>query len=119
LIHPLKKFVLQIKKILKMKKRTRKQGYLFGGKIKTEHTIIAGLHQKLQTLSKIPEIKSIIPGRIKSKGSSRDQVSIRLTIPTSSGLKAIGKSQGASQELFIVTDHPQAVAAIMNQQAHD
>ena len=53
-----------------MKKRSSKQGFHFGGKIKTEHTIVPGLFEKLQKLAAIEGIKSIIPGRIKPKGSS-------------------------------------------------
>ncbi len=92
-----------------MKKRASRNGISFGGKIKTQHTILEGLYDKLKEIAAFDEIKSIIPGRIMRRGKSKNEASIEITIPTASGLKALGKSHGATQELFIVTNHPDIV----------
>jgi hypothetical protein len=92
-----------------MKKRSSKNGVRFGGKIKTEHTIVEGLYEKLQELAAWDEVHSIIPGRIMRRGSSLPYPTITLTIPTSSGWKALGKSKGSTQEIFIITDDPVAL----------
>ena len=99
-----------------MKKRTSRQGVKFGGKIKTEHTIIQGLLEPLQRLAECPAIKSIIPGRIQHRGSSGSRPQIRLSIPTATGWKAIAKVQGTTQELFIVTDSPDVVKKLLSDQ---
>lgn len=93
-----------------MKKRSSKNGAKFNGKIKTEHTILEGLYDLLQEMVKSDFIHSIIPGRIKIRGSSTPKPTINLTIPTTSGWKAIGKCKGVTQELFIVTNQPDEVA---------
>jgi hypothetical protein len=91
-----------------MKKRSSRNGATFGRKIKTEHSIVPGLFELLQELAGWEEIASIIPGRIMRRGNTK-RAEIRLTIPTQSGWKALGKSKGATQELFIVTGDPDAV----------
>lgn len=95
-----------------MKKRSSRNGSHFAGKIKTEHTIVEDFFELLQHLVSYDEIGSIIPGRIMRRGGSV-KTEIKLTIPTSSGWKALGKSRGVTQEFFIVTDHPQKISAIM------
>ena len=87
-----------------MKKRASKQGVNFGGKIKTEHSIVEGLFEPLQALAAFPEVHSIIPGRITRRGSSLPHSTIVFTIPTASGWKALGKCKGSTQEVFIVTN---------------
>ncbi len=96
-----------------MKKRTSRNGNSFQGKIKTEHTIIEGLYDILQYLANVPEIQSIIPGKIMRRGSSTPHPSIKLTITTPTGWKAIGKSKGSMQDFFIVTDKPEVVKTIV------
>lgn len=92
-----------------MKKRTAQNKVRFKGKIKTEHTIIKGLFELLLELASVDEIQSIIPGRIRQRTSSVKQPNIKVTTRTSSGLKALGKCAGSSQELFIVTNKPDIV----------
>ena len=92
-----------------MKKRSSKHGVKFGGKIKTEHSIVEGLFEPLQKLAAFPEVHSIIPGRIMRRGSSLPRPAITFTIPTASGWKALGKSKGSTQEIFIVTDQGEAL----------
>ena len=96
-----------------MKKRASRNGEKFFGKIKTEHAIIEGLYELLNVLAAKKEIQSIIPGRIMRRGSSLPKAVINLTIRTHTGWKAVGKSKGSTQDLFIVTDVPDEVEKII------
>jgi len=74
------------------------------GKLKVEHSIIDGLRERLELLiEQNPEIRSVIPGVIKPVRDARGEVKVRVTVPTTSGWKAIALSAGARQELFIST----------------
>lgn len=74
------------------------------GKLKIEHSIIDGLRPLLEKLLREnPEIRSIIPGVIRPVRDAKGPVTIRVTVPTTNGWKAIGLSAGARQELFIST----------------
>ena len=86
-------------KIEKVKLRTAK------GKLKIEHSIIDGLRPVLERLLKSNgDIRSIIPGVIRPVRDAKGPPTIRLTVATSNGWKAIALSGGARQELFISTD---------------
>jgi hypothetical protein len=74
------------------------------GKLKIEHSIIDGLRPVLERLLKSnSDIRSIIPGVIRPVRDARGQPTIRLTVATANGWKAIALSGGARQELFIST----------------
>lgn len=74
------------------------------GKLKIEHSIIDGLRPVLERLlDHNPEIRSIIPGVIRPVRDAKGKPTIRVTVPTTNGWKAIGLSAGARQELFIST----------------
>jgi hypothetical protein len=74
------------------------------GKLKIEHSIIDGLRSVLERLLNAnPEIRSIIPGVIRPVRDAKGQPTIRITVPTTNGWKAIALSAGARQELFIST----------------
>ena len=74
------------------------------GKLKIEHSIIDGLRPILERLLREHvEIRSIIPGVIRPVRDTRGRPSIRVTVPTTNGWKAIALSAGARQELFIST----------------
>jgi hypothetical protein len=74
------------------------------GKLKIEHSIIDGLRPVLERiLDENKEIRSIIPGVIRPVRDARGQLTIRITVPTTNGWKAIALSAGARQELFIST----------------
>ena len=74
------------------------------GKLKIEHSIIDGLRPVLERLlGNNPEIRSIIPGVIRPVRDAKGQPTIRVTVPTTNGWKAIALSAGARQELFIST----------------
>lgn len=74
------------------------------GKLKIEHSIIDGLRPLLEKmLRENPEIRSIIPGVIRPVRDAKGAVTVRVTVQTTNGWKAIGLSAGARQELFIST----------------
>ena len=74
------------------------------GKLKVEHSIIDGLRPILERLlQESPVIRSIIPGVIRPVRDAKGRPSIRITVATANGWKAIALSGGARQELFIST----------------
>jgi hypothetical protein len=74
------------------------------GKLKVEHSIIAGVRDFLERLlAANPAIRSVIPGVIRRVRDARGPVRVRVTVPTGNGWKAIALSAGARQELFIST----------------
>ncbi len=73
-------------------------------KLKIEHSIIDGLRPVLERLLRDnPEIRSIVPGVIRPVRDAKGPPTIRITVPTTNGWKAIALSAGARQELFIST----------------
>ena len=75
------------------------------GKLKIEHSIIDGLRPVLESfLRENAEIRSVIPGVIRPVRNAKGLPSIRLTVATTNGWKAIALSAGARQELFISTE---------------
>ena len=78
------------------------------GNVKREHHLLQGIESCLEEVGKHPDIKSVIPGRIKSaiRGS---QVDLQFKYRTTSGLKFLAKSSGGVQEIFIVTSKPEEI----------
>ena len=75
------------------------------GKLKIEHSIIDGVRDLLEALlAATPEIRSVIPGVIRRVRDAKGDVTVRVTVQTMNGWKAIALSAGARQELFISTD---------------
>ncbi len=75
------------------------------GKLKIEHSIIDGLRPVLERLLRSnARIRSIIPGVIRPVRDAKGRPSIRVTVETTNGGKAIALSQGARQELFVSTE---------------
>jgi Predicted metal-binding protein (DUF2103) len=78
------------------------------GKLKIEHSIIDGLRPILERLlHSNAAIRSVIPGVIRPVRDARGMPSIRITVQTTNGWKAIALSAGARQELFISTEMAQ------------
>ena len=76
-------------------------------RLKIEHSIVAGVRKMLgRLLENHPEIRSVVPGRIAQVKDAKGKVSVRITVPTVNGFKAIALSDGARQELFISTAMP-------------
>ncbi len=77
------------------------------GKLKVEHSIIENLRPVLERILLHPEIRSIIPGVIRHvRDAKGKQVTIRITVQTQNGWKAIALASGSRQELFISTSLP-------------
>lgn len=77
------------------------------GKLKIEHSIIENLRPVLERVLVHPEVRSIIPGVIRPVRDAKGrQVTIRVTVQTQNGWKAIALAAGSRQELFISTDLP-------------
>lgn len=73
-------------------------------RLKVEHSIIDGLRRVLERLLRDnSEIRSVIPGVIRQVRDAKGPPTIRVTVPTSNGWKAIALSAGARQELFVST----------------
>ena len=73
-------------------------------RLKIEHAIVAGVRRMLgRLLEDNPEIRSVVPGRIAQVRDAKGKVTVRITVPTMNGFKAIALSDGARQELFIST----------------
>ncbi len=73
-------------------------------RLKIEHSIIDGLRPVLERILRgNPAVRSIIPGVIRPVRDAKGPPSIRITVPTTNGWKAIALSAGARQELFIST----------------
>jgi hypothetical protein len=74
-------------------------------RLKIEHSIVDGVRKLLKRLlEQNAEIRSVVPGRIAQVRDAKGKVSVRITVPTTNGFKAIALSDGARQELFISTD---------------
>ncbi len=84
-------------------------------KLKIEHSIIDGLRPVLERLLRSnPQIRSIVPGVIRPVRDAKGPPTIRITVPTTNGWKAIALSGGARQELFISTpDSKEQLAALI------
>lgn len=75
------------------------------GKLKIEHSIIGGLRPILERLlHSNSAIRSIIPGVIRPVRDAKGVPTVRITVQTTNGWKAIALSAGARQELFISTE---------------
>jgi hypothetical protein len=90
------------------------------GRLKVEHSIIDGLRPILERmLLTHDEIRSVVPGVIRPVRDAKGRPTIRVTVPTTNGWKAIALSAGARQELFISTAlEKQALEQIINQAMH-
>ncbi|NLV92308.1 MAG: hypothetical protein GX030_07945 [Firmicutes bacterium] len=76
------------------------------GGVKSEHTIIPGLGSLLRTIALCPHIHSITPGRISRRTSSeKSQPHLEFQYFQETGLKLIGKSGTAVQEVFVVSSN--------------
>lgn len=73
-------------------------------KLKIEHSIIDGVRERLlRLLAENTAIRTVVPGVIRRVRDAKGEPSVRVTVPTSNGWKAIAQSGGARQELFVST----------------
>ena len=79
-------------------------------KIKYQHGMIAGLRELLESIEDWDEFRTAVPGVIRPTKGAGPAV-LRVQYATSSGLKCLAKSGAAVQEVFFVTDVPDALKA--------
>ena len=78
-------------------------------KIKLRHHVLAPLLEILERIAAYPEVTAITPGAIAPKRGP--SVGLTVQYRTPSGLRLIGRSGGAAQEVYLVTPAPDAVLA--------
>lgn len=76
-------------------------------KVKRQHHVLKNLEEGLRFLSSLDTVSGIIPGTIKPKSGGSIGFSFQYFTP--SGLKLIGRSSGAAQEIFVITQSPEHV----------
>lgn len=80
-------------------------------KIKRQHHVLRELEPCLVFLANLPEVDGIIPGQIKPKAGG--SIGFSFQYVTSSGIKLIGRSSAAAQEVFVITgDSPSVLSAL-------
>jgi hypothetical protein len=80
-------------------------------KIKVRHHVLTPLKALLDRIAEYPEVDAITPGVISPKRGG--SVGLTVQYKTASGLRMIGRSGGAAQEVYLVTREPDAVLARM------
>lgn len=83
-------------------------------KVKREHHVLEALEAGLALLGDQDEVHAIIPGPITRKRGPSTGFSIQYA--TATGLKLLGRSPGAVQEVFVVTKDPDRVRALLESQ---
>jgi hypothetical protein len=78
-------------------------------KVKREHHVLAALEPGLALLGSSSLVNAVIPGPIRPKGGG--SIGWTIQYATTTGLKLLGRSPGAVQEVFVVAPDPQALAA--------
>jgi len=80
-------------------------------KIKVRHHVLTPLRVWLDQIAAYAEVDAITPGVIAPKRGG--SVGLTVQYKTPSGLRLIGRSGGAAQEVYVVTGQPDAVVARM------
>ena len=80
-------------------------------KVKVRHHVLTPLKALLDRIAEYPEVDAITPGVIAPKRGG--SVGLTVQYRTPSGLRLIGRSGGAAQEVYVVTRDPDTVVARM------
>ncbi len=80
-------------------------------KVKRQHHVLDALEDGLKLLSTLPSVDGVIPGIIKPKAGGSTGFTFQYL--TQSGFKMIGRSGGAAQEVFVITQTPGTVLAAL------
>lgn len=80
-------------------------------KIKLRHHVLSQLMPLLERIASYDEVTAITPGVISPKRGP--SVGLTLQYQTPSGLRLIGRTGGAAQEVYVVTQAPDLVASRM------
>jgi hypothetical protein len=85
------------------------------GRIKREHSRVGGLDRLLERLlDEVAGVSRIVPGRIKVR-RGKTPPGFKVQYATATGLKCLYTGTGTVQEVFVVTDNPEAVRAWVEQ----
>lgn len=76
-------------------------------KVKRQHHVVRELEPGLRFLSSLSFVDGVIPGTISPKSGGQMGYSFQYFTP--SGLKLIGRSSGAAQEIFVISGRPRDV----------
>jgi hypothetical protein len=83
-------------------------------KVKRQHHVLKEIEPQLRFLSSLSAVSGVIPGSIRPKSGS--QLGLTFQYFTPSGLKLIGRSKGAAQEIFVISPEPaQVLTSLKNQ----
>ncbi len=85
-------------------------------KVKRQHHVLKELEPQLRFLSSLPSVSGVIPGIIRPKSGS--QIGLTFQYFTPSGLKLIGRSSGAAQEVFVISQDPDKVLLSLQEQGY-
>ena len=83
------------------------------GKVKRQHHVLTYLEDGLKLLSSLPTVDGVIPGTIRPK--SGGSLGFTFQYLTHSGFKLIGRSSGAAQEVFVITQNPRETLADLHE----
>ncbi len=85
-------------------------------KIKQEHGIIKGLKKFLEhEVSSLDSVEGIIPGRIKVGKTPGEKLIVTYQYSTVSGAKLIARSGTSVQEVFVITNDPEKVKDVIQE----
>ncbi len=85
-------------------------------KIKYKHGMIHGLRGFLENeLEPLEEVRSIFPGEIRPTKGASSGFKIRFKYETKTGAKLLAYSPSAVQEVFVITDDPQALKRFLEE----
>ena len=85
-------------------------------KIKQEHSIIKGLKKFLEhNVSSLDSVEGIIPGRIKVGKTPGENLIVTYQYSTVSGAKLIGRSGTSVQEVFVITNDPEKLKEVVEE----
>ena len=85
-------------------------------KIKRQHGIIKGLKKFLEhNVSSLDSVEGIIPGQIKVGKTPGENLIVRYQYNTVSGAKLIARSGTSVQEVFVITNDPDKLKEVIEE----
>ena len=89
-------------------------------KIKRQHGIIKGLKKFLEhNVSSLDSVEGVIPGRIKVGKTPGENLMVSYQYSTVSGAKLIARSGTSVQEVFVITNDPDKLKEVIEENYPD
>ena len=89
-------------------------------KIKRQHGIIKGLKKFLElNVSSLDSVEGVIPGRIKVGKTPGENLMVTYQYSTVSGAKLIARSGTSVQEVFVITNDPDKLKEVIEENYPD